>query len=52
MFRYIFEYVPIWGSFTRLVEFVMANSAEQAKIKFWSSDAGNNCSELITFYEG
>ena len=32
MYRYVFEYEPIWGCFTRMVEYVTANNPEQAKI--------------------
>jgi hypothetical protein len=47
MYRYVFLYEPVWGVFTQMVEYVMANSIEQAKIKFYSTEAGNNCARLI-----
>jgi len=52
MYRYVFEYEPIWGCFTRMVEYVTANNPEQAKIKFYLSEAGDNCAQLIRFYRG
>ena len=52
MYRYVFIYEPVWGTFTRMVEYVMANNPEQAKIKFYVSPAGNNCARIIEYYEG
>ena len=52
MERYVFEYVPIWGRFTVMVEYVLAANPEQAKIKFYMSEAGNNCLELRRYYKG
>lgn len=52
MYRYVFEYEPIWGCFSRMVEYVMANNPEQAKIKFYMSKAGENCARLLTYYKG
>ena len=52
MYRHVFIYEPVWGTFTRMVEYVMANNPEQAKIKFYLSDAGNNCARIIEYYEG
>lgn len=52
MGRYVFEYEPIWGCFTRMVEYVIASSPQQAEIKFFTSKAGDNCARLITFYKG
>ena len=40
-------YKPIWGNFTRYVEYVSASSARQAEIKFYSSEAGDNCQRII-----
>lgn len=52
MYRYVFEYEPIWGCFTRMVEYVTANNPQQAEIKFFTSKAGDNCARLIRFYRG
>ena len=52
MYRYVFEYQPIWGRFTRMVEYVKASTPQQAEIKFFTSKAGDNCARLIRFYKG
>jgi len=52
MYRYVFIYEPVWGRFTQMVEYVMASNPEAAKIKFYLSDAGNNCNRIIEFYQG
>lgn len=50
MYRYVFVYEPVWGVFTRMVEYVMANNIEQAKIKFYNTEAGDNCMRIISIY--
>ena len=52
MERYVFEYQPVWGRFTVMAEYVMANNPEQAKIKFYLSEAGENCAILFRYYKG
>jgi transcription initiation factor IIF auxiliary subunit len=52
MYRYVFIYEPVWGCFTRMVEYVFANNQEQAKIKFYLTEAGDNCNRIIDFYRG
>ena len=50
MYRYVFVYEPVWGVFTQMVEYVMANNVEQAKIKFYNTEAGDNCMRIISIY--
>lgn len=52
MYRYVFIYEPVWGHFTRMVEYVKANNPEQAKIKFYLTPAGDNCARIIEYYRG
>ena len=48
MKTYIIWYAPIWGQFTRYSKTIKAACIRQAEIKFYSSDAGDNCQEIIT----
>lgn len=50
MYRYTFVYEPVWGVFTQMVEYVMANNLEQAKIKFYNTEAADNCVRIIAIY--
>ena len=45
MYEIIYE--PIWGTFTRYVEYVSAASERQAEIKFYCSKDGDNCQRII-----
>jgi hypothetical protein len=40
-------YRPIWGQMTRYCERVRASSIRQAEIKFYCTEAGDNCQEII-----
>ena len=40
-------YKPIWGQMTRYCERVKASSVRQAEIKFYCTEAGDNCYEII-----
>lgn len=47
MKTYIFWYSPIWGQFSRCSKEIRASSFRQAEIKFYASDVGDNCQEII-----
>jgi len=47
MGTYAIWYRPVWGQMTRYVEYVKANNARQAEIKFYATSAGDNCQSII-----
>lgn len=47
MYRYAIWYRPIWGQFTKMCEYVKASSSRQAEMKFYSTEAGDNCASII-----
>lgn len=51
MKRFIFWYSPLWGQFSRYSKTVFANSLNQAEMKFWISDSGDNCKEILQVEE-
>jgi len=50
MFRFAIWYAPIWGQMTRYVEYVMASNTDHAVMKFYGTDAGDNCFEIIEIH--
>ena len=52
MERYVFEYEPVWGVLSLAIEYVLAASPEQAKLKFLTSEAGDNCLRILRYYKG
>ena len=47
MYNYAIWYAPIWGQFTRYVEYVKASNSRQAEIKFYATQAAENCYEIL-----
>jgi len=47
MKTYIIWYSPVWGTFSRYSKTIKASSKEHAISKFYCSDAGDNCQQII-----
>ena len=48
MKKFTIVYAPVWGQMTRYVSTIWANNITQAELKFYASNDGNNCRDILS----